>query len=563
MIQVLSTNITSPLGLDTEQNFSAVRGGHSALKSRSAWCGVPESFCASMFTDEQIAAIQQEGCTRFESLAVHSILDALGKTDVDIHSPRTLLILSTTKANVDALVDNRGEYLAPGATAQKIAHRLGMTTAPVVVCNACISGVTALVMAHRLIADGQYDTALVCGVDCVTTFTLAGFLSFKALSPYECRPFDIERLGLNLGEAAATIIYGSKKTSEPGWGIARYCLNNDAYHISAPSPTGDGVFRAIQHVMEETDPAELATVCVHGTATMFNDQMESMAIERAGLSDVPAFALKGYYGHTMGAAGLLETILTMRALDEGIIPATRGYEEIGVSGHVSISNAEQHTNKSTFLKIISGFGGCNGVILMSKNVDEAISPAAYDATETHVLQLSTQSLCIDGQPLPTTSTGKSLLTEIYKTYIGNYPKYYKMDLLSKVVFVAAELLIQQEEQSSADTGRAILLFNASSSVVADRHHIATYSQSEGFFPSPAVFVYTLPNIVTGEVAIKHQYQGETTLVILDNKNEKLMHEVVQASLSSGAISTLLTGWIDCPDEDHFEAEIKILKNNKL
>ena len=251
-----------------------------------------------------------------------------------------------------------GAYLAPGATARKIAEYLGFATAPIVVCNACISAVTAQILADRLIGAGKYDFAVVCGADKASTFTLAGFLSFKSLSSVPCRPFDIDRLGLNIGEAAATIIFS--KADGKGWTLAAGSLDNDAHHISAPSPDGDGVRRVVETVLEGFDAAALGCISAHGTATMFNDQMESKAIEAAGLSSVPVSALKGFYGHTLGAAGALETILTMRALDEGWIIPVRGFEEIGVSGKMAICKDWTRTDKTSFLKIISGFGGCNG-----------------------------------------------------------------------------------------------------------------------------------------------------------------------------------------------------------
>ena len=109
-------------------------------------------------------------------------------------------------------------------------------------------------------------------------------------------------------------------------------------------------------------------ISVHGTATMYNDQMESKAIQRAELSNVPVSALKGYFGHTMGAAGLLETIISMRSINDGFIPANRGFEELGVSGKMDITPESRPTNKTAFVKMISGFGGCNASLLLGKSL---------------------------------------------------------------------------------------------------------------------------------------------------------------------------------------------------
>jgi len=552
MITVLSTNITSPIGLTTERNYRAVRSGSSALARYDSWKGIPVPFAASLFTDAQMEDLSVDGCTRFESLAIRSVGEALERADVDLASPRTLFILSTTKAEVGEL-EQGGAYLAPGEAAGKIAEHFGIATQPVVVCNACVSGVTAQMLALRMIESGEYDTAIVCGVDCQTPFIISGFMSFKAVSSQPCRPFDIERLGLNLGEAAATMIFSNKEDGGD-WHLVKGCLNNDAYHLSAPSPVGEGTCNAIRSVMEGHSADELATICVHGTSTMFNDQMESVAIEKTGLSDVPLTALKGYYGHTMGAAGVVETILTMRGLDDGCVLPVKGYDEIGVSGKVNISNREVHTDKRSFLKVISGFGGCNGALLYTKDQVPSEPLSRQSLRVNHSVRLTESSLMIDGELQQTSAEGKQLLTELYKSRIGDYPKFYKMDTLSKVVSVAAELLIRSAGEENAPADRAVILFNRTSSIVADLNHIATISDKENFYPSPSVFLYTLPNIVTGEIAIKHGYKGETTLYIMDSRNGELMDKIVAMS---GA-GSVITGWVDCPDENIFEADLKLM-----
>ena len=138
-------------------------------------------------------------------------------------------------------------------------------------------------------------------------------------------------------------------------------VRNDANHISGPSRTGEGSFRALQVAMAESKlkANDLACLNVHGTATLYNDEMESIAIGRAGLAEVPVNALKGYYGHTLGAAGILETLLTMRALDDGQVPATRGFDTLGVSVPLSVSSENRVVSKKAFVKLLSGFGGCN------------------------------------------------------------------------------------------------------------------------------------------------------------------------------------------------------------
>ena len=378
MIRKIADNIYSPLGVTTAENYAAVKQGRSMLHSYPAGAmDLPEPFTASLFDWDKVEPMK--GYTRFERVAIQSVSRALSQTDIDVRSERVLFVLSTTKGNVE-LLDSRSQQfptdrVLPGVAARVIAGYFGFSREPLVVCNACISGLAAQITAMRLLESGACDVAVVCGADVQSRFIISGFGSFKALSPMECRPFDIERLGLNLGEAAATVIYErsevrGERREERGerkeWFAVRGAVRNDAFHISGPSPKGEGCLRAIRAAMGDTPADELAFINVHGTSTMYNDEMESAAIDRAGLLDVPVNSLKGYYGHTMGAAGVLETVLSMAAVDDGCILGTRGYEELGVSHRVHVSSQHAPTTKQSFLKLLSGFGGCNAAMLFQK-----------------------------------------------------------------------------------------------------------------------------------------------------------------------------------------------------
>lgn len=536
MISVVATNITSPLGFTTEQNYQAVLSGSSALQRYAGLWGLPEPFAASLFSEAQKQELAISGHTFFEALAIRSVREALSHTELDVASPRVVLILSTTKGDI-------GSY--PSDAAHTIAKAVGISTKPIVVCNACVSGLSAQLLANNLLSAGLYDCAIVVGAEVQSKFIVSGFQSLKAVSEAPCRPFDIERNGLNPGEAAATIIYTAPHQTSLlegiGEGVAWHLMDgavcNDAFHIVSPSPQGDGCFRAVSKVMKGHDKQQLATVCAHGTATLFNDQMESKAIERAGLSDIPLSALKGYYGHTMGAAGVLETILTMRATDDGIVLPTMGFAELGVSGKVSISSEPRPTNKLSFLKTLSGFGGCNVAALYERRAIGELRSAKDEVSieKTRTVRLSSE----DGQSL----------IDIYKQAIGGYPRFYKMDILSRLAFVAVEMLSDEVHE-----GSSLILFNHSSSMVSDRQFLSTISGPD-FFPSPSVFVYTLPNIAAGEVAIRHHLQGETSFYILPNKDEALMQQILEASLRASGATSAICGWIDAESETNYECEL--------
>ncbi len=581
-MKLLATNITSPLGLTTEETYLAVRRGETGISFCPAGTkALPFDFQLAQLSTEQWKKVILPGHTRFTSLAIASIREALTHTDIPLDSERTILILSTTKGDVELLDQGHDTMPTPGDSALTIARAVGITTTPVVVCNACISGVAAQVLALRLLNANHYDHAVVCGCDVQSRFIISGFQSLKALSPEPCRPFDIERLGLNLGEAAATMIFSREAdtaaneasatrqstATQEAWHVVSGAIRNDAYHISGPHPKGLGALLALQATIGNTPTDDIAVVGVHGTATMYNDQMESKAIEQAGLSATPLSALKGYFGHTMGAAGVLETIITARALDDGIILPSKGFAERGVSGKVNISAEEMHTDKRCFVKMLSGFGGCNGAVMLTKD-----STHCHDNEEPSRAS-EEPSDSADNNPADYTvslspANGDDLIN-IYKEHVGGYPKFYKMDLLARLAFLGAELLKQQQttpaqQQDSAQQAStqqddtAVILFNRTSSIEADRHYEASISDADNFFPSPAAFVYTLPNISTGEVAIRHKLHGETSFYILPERNEHLMQQIVNATLNGDkATRHVITGWTE-QDNPQFRIQNKKL-----
>ena len=567
MAYIIADNIISPLGETSEENYLSVKAGRSGIRAyEPGTCNIPEEFYASLLFED------------FETLALRSAQKAIANAQLELKGKRTAFILSSTKGNIE-------ENISLADSAQRIASQLGIDAKPIVVCNACISGLSALILGNRLIDSGLYDAAIVCGCDTPRQFILSGFQSLKALSPEPCRPFDMERMGLNLGEAAATLILSKNPIQGNSWRMGDGFIRNDAFHISTPSKTADGLYLSLQRTLEsftkeisstckQIDLKEhLAFINAHGTATLFNDQMESVAIGRAGLSDLPANAYKSFWGHTMGAAGILETIISMKAIDDDTILGTRGFSELGVSGKMNICAENRPTDKKGFIKMLSGFGGCNATIWATKNPEReniALSQKEQqecEFTTTHAIRITPEEVILDQRKL---WEGKkelgeqegqehhSLLTSLYKQMIGNYPKFYKMDGLSRLGFVASEILLNAEK-GETDKERAIIFFNHSSSIASDRNYKESINDKDNYFPSPSIFVYTLPNIVTGEIAIRNHFHGETSFFILPDKDERLMEEILQASCRDAQSKSFLTGWIDYEDERHFEADLKIKK----
>ena len=573
MVSVLADNVISPLGETSEENYQAVKEGKSAIHAYAPMtAGIPNGFVASLLSSD------------FEELAFRSAQKAIDASGINISSTRTVFILSSTKGAIEKLGQTEDDKLYLGNIAQRIATRLGIQLSPIVVCNACISGLAAMILASRLLVSKKYDYAVVCGADCPGRFIISGFQSLNAMSAFSCQPFDIERQGLNLGEAAATVVLGREITTKSVnnacrrqvWQIGHGYIKNDAYHISAPSKTAEGLYEALLKTMNRIDKRNIAFINAHGTATLFNDQMEAIAIHRAELQDIPVNALKGYVGHTLGAAGIMETILCMKAVDDHTVLGTRGYEEVGVSGRIQLSSKHHSTIKTSFIKQLSGFGGCNATLYAqyvgvkpqefsdSKTNGGGSANISYSVKKKHRVHITPQGIWLDGKVFAIDKEGKqsSLLTALYKQIIGNYPKYYKMDGLCRLGFVASELLLKAERDEGSFTEdinktRAIVFFNRSSSIASDKKYLASIAEKDNYFPSPSVFVYTLPNIVTGEIAIRNGYHGETSFYILPHKNELLMQDIIETTFMDEQTTSVLTGWLDYEDSEHFEADLYI------
>lgn len=375
---LIADSIISPLGYNTSDNYDAVKSGHSCLCRYGAEWGVSDPFMAALINHDAIVAeCEAEGIsghyTFFEKMAILSIRKALSQCEIDVTSEKTLIIISSTKGNVDLLRhkpdDIAEDQVMLGVSAKAIAANLGNPNQPVVISNACISGASGQITAARFIEAGYYDYVIVCGVDVLTPFIVSGFQSLKALTDQPCRPFDEDRTGINLGDAASTIIYkGVEKTDlkNGNWYLAAGAIRNDGFHISSPSNKGEGCYRALRSILHNHNLDDIAFLNAHGTATLFNDEMESVAIDRAGLNTIPVNSLKGYFGHTMGAAGVLETIISICALNEGIILPTKGFENLGVSKKLMITSQMMETDKRSFIKMMSGFGGCNAAMLFKR-----------------------------------------------------------------------------------------------------------------------------------------------------------------------------------------------------
>ncbi len=375
-IFIASDNILSPIGIDTATNFSQLKNAVSGIKKHDKPEISVEPFYASLFDGQEVFLKDEKlkTYTKFEKLLIASISNAMQNSEIDITDKKTIFILSTTKGNISLLETEEpstelNKRISLNTSAQKLAAYFGFSNTPIIISNACISGMMAVLTAMRLIQSGQYEHAVVAGADVISKFILSGFQSFQAVSNGPCKPFDADRTGINLGEGAATIILTSDKNHSSGIKVSGGSISNDANHISGPSRTGEELHLAINKAMTAAGltAQDIGFISAHGTATIFNDEMEAKAIHLSNLEETPVNSLKAYYGHTLGAAGLVESIISIQSLKENLIIPSLGFEKMGVTQPVNICTSIKETNLQHCLKTASGFGGCNAALIFSKH----------------------------------------------------------------------------------------------------------------------------------------------------------------------------------------------------
>ncbi len=371
MIQayIQKSNIISPLGLTTDENFEAVRNGTTGIQQRKLNGILEEVFVSSIDEDQIVNLFDRldlpSGAPRIEKLATAAIFPLIEHKKSLANS---LLIISTTKGNVEALAQHNSDAADIPTLAKNIASYFGFEKEPMVVSNACVSGLMALSIAKRYLQMGLFDDVYVVAFDEVSAFVQSGFNSFQAVSSEACRPYDQERAGVSLGEAAVACYISTEKRAD-SIRIAGDANINDANHISGPSRTGEGLFLSIQKALEEAKltAENMDYIVGHGTATIYNDEMEAIAFNRAGLSTVPLASYKGNYGHTLGASGLLECVLLVEGMRRNVLLPSKGFEELGTSQPIEVLKTERKGTIQFALKTASGFGGTNTALVLSKD----------------------------------------------------------------------------------------------------------------------------------------------------------------------------------------------------
>ncbi len=614
-VYIADTAMITSLGQGVDRNFDALVNGISGVKESSSARVTQSSVTAGLIPEEIYGDFERQfgadAHSRAELLAI-ACIDAL-KWDSTVP---TGLVIASAKGNI-SLIENRyypdaesvksDESVMFGAMGEHIASRFGIAGKDTfVISNACISGVSAIAVARRMILAGHYRQMIVVGVDVQNRFITSGFASFKSLSQELCRPYDASRCGLNLGEACGAMLLAAEPVSAA---ISRSVLvsidggamTDDANHISGPSRTGDGLFFAMRKAMVEAQTAatQINVLQMHGTATAYNDEMESKAVALAGLQDVPAQSLKPYFGHTMGASGVIETIILAEEMKRGVFVGTIGFETLGVPMPVNVSANNRiipENGRIYGLKTASGFGGTNAAVVLSAarmeneitagvrcGSSEESSDVSSDASDrtiieygdrvpighsthndaeihlvTHrTVEISGGKISVDGNTVfaSETSDFQTFIREAFKSRGESNLKFYKMDDFCKLGYVASAWAFDGLEYGEEECG--LILSGNYGCLDTDIRHQEIIDAEGDSSASPAVFVYTLPNVVAGEISIRHHIKGENTWFWSDDSTMSDLRKYAGLAVKSQNLKYCAIGHFDFLKGEYF-AKFEVL-----
>jgi len=320
---------------------------------------------------------------RWQAFIEHAFAEALKDAGLNIQPDcaRTGIVLGTVlggiaegekvwRAGSSALPD--GYRLSSGAELLAKAYGIGGTI--LTISNACASGTDAIGMAYRHIATGRADVMIAGGGDALSEFAFSGFSSLGALTKDLVRPFDKDRSGLALGEGAAFLVLERKAAAEARGAriygaINGYASAADANHMTGPDREGKGLASAITRALTEAGLEQVGYISAHGTGTPYNDLMETKAIKRAFgayASRLPISSIKSMIGHSFGAAGAIEAVTCLKAIESSVVPPTVNLEKDDPECDLDyVKGRARNIVVDSAVSLSSGFGGQNSALVFS------------------------------------------------------------------------------------------------------------------------------------------------------------------------------------------------------
>jgi 3-oxoacyl-[acyl-carrier-protein] synthase-1 len=357
---VLPTFIGRVAGLE-EQPLPAPLANWECRNNRLAWRGL----LADRFRDAVLAARERYGARRIavvmgtSTSSIGASEEAYTRLDADGRYPEDL---------------RRPIIHTPHSIGHFVQHALGLEGISVTVATACSSSAKVFAQAERFMRAGLADAAVVGGVDTLCGSVLFGFNSLELVSPQLCTPFDVARRGINLGEAAGFALL--ERDAGSGHWLTGYGESSDAHHMSTPHPEGRGARAALLDALARAgwQPADIDYINMHGTASLRNDEVEAAVVRDLFPEDTVASSTKGWTGHTLGAAGIVEAGISLLALEQGLLPGTLNTQTLDAAcgPQIRCENTQREARRA--LSFSFGFGGSNCVLAFAR--EDALPGAA-------------------------------------------------------------------------------------------------------------------------------------------------------------------------------------------
>lgn len=387
-VAIVAAGVISPLGTGLEETARALRTGRDGITPVERF-SVAQTRCktAGQVPDEQLRvsgpACRTRRLHRAARMMIAALEEALGQAP---HFKPELTVVGTTSGGMTfgeayyrSLRDHSSLRHAPSLIANYTPQKpivdaqemLGISAPCQVIANACASGTNAIGHAFECVRSGRYQRVLCGGYDALSELVFVGFDSLQAATPEKCRPFDRARTGLVLGEGAAVLALENYAAAEARGAtvlaeVIGYGLSTDNHHLTQPDPSGSGARQAMERALQSAQISADAIdyINAHGTATPFNDAAEGKAIAEL-FGRVPVSSTKGMMGHSLGAAGAIEAVVSLLALREQSLPPNINFREGDETMDLDVvANVARSAKVRTVLSNSFGFGGTNATIIL-------------------------------------------------------------------------------------------------------------------------------------------------------------------------------------------------------
>lgn len=381
-LPVTAYTLSTAIGHGTASNLEALQSETSGLRPcdyeearLDTWIGRVEDLETTGLPAEWQPYDCRNNRLAFQGLHNDGFSDRVAEARARYGPERIGLFLGTSTSGIretERLIQSQGDGPLPAdyhyrethnlvSLVEFVAGILGLSGPAFTISTACSSSAKVFATAYRYIQAGLCDAAVVGGVDSLCLTTLYGFNALELVAPHPCRPWDRYREGLNIGEGAAFALLERDSAPAGMTALLGYGESSDGYHISTPHPEGRGAINAMQDALERAglQGRDLDYVNLHGTATPSNDRSEDTAIRSLLPTSVPCSSTKGWTGHTLGAAGAIEAVVSLLALESGFVPGTLNHEQPDPELGLPVLPEGLQANPARVLSNSFGFGGSN------------------------------------------------------------------------------------------------------------------------------------------------------------------------------------------------------------